>query len=174
MSRVGVTTEEMAVLIRRAARLHAPVAAEPDAIEWAAELRVGDETYALPLASLRASVPLRMVTPVPLAPPHVIGILRFHGQIITALSLAALLGAAGWRADPAVLLVIETGGGGLHAIDCEQVPKSIPLESAPLAAARAADPDAIVIELATPAGVIRHVDPARLIAAGARRAGAAP
>ena len=75
---------------------------------------------ALPLESLRAAVPLRMVTPVPLSPPHVIGILRFQGQILTAMSLSSLLGGRGWREDPAVLLVVDPGmGGRLLALDCQ-------------------------------------------------------
>ena len=88
---------------------------------------MGEDNYAIPLDLLRAAVPLRMVTPVPLSPPHVIGILRFQGQIVTALSLASLLGGRGWREDPAVLLVVDPGFGRLVAVDCERIPKPVGL-----------------------------------------------
>src|SRR5207253_4573879 len=102
-----LTQEERDLLERRAARLREkPRAAEEESVLWAAEFPVGEDSYALPLESLRAAVPLKMVTSVPLSPPHVIGILRFQGQIVTALSLASLLGGRGWREDPAVLLEI--------------------------------------------------------------------
>ena len=60
--------------------------------------------------------------PVPLAPAHVIGILRFQGQVVSVLSLASLLGNPGWREDPQTLLVPELGGRRLVAVDCERIP----------------------------------------------------
>ena len=65
----GVTQEDRELLERRAARLREkPREAEEESVLWAAEFPVGEDSYALPLESLRAAVPLRMVTPVPL--PH--------------------------------------------------------------------------------------------------------
>src|SRR5207237_10106809 len=110
----GVTAEVEALLLQRAERVrHKPAEADDETLLWVAEFPVGEETYALPLETLRAAVPLKMVTAVPLSPPHVIGILRFQGQIVTALSLASLLGGRGWREDPAVLLVVDPGFGRL-------------------------------------------------------------
>ena len=77
----------------------------------------------MPLESLRAALPLRLVTPVPLSQPHVIGVLRYQGQVLAALSLASLLGGHGWRQDPAVLLVVDRGDGELCALDCEAIPR---------------------------------------------------
>jgi purine-binding chemotaxis protein CheW len=112
------------VLRRRAERIRGKQHdTEEESVLWVAEFPVGEETYAIPLDVLRAAVPLKMVTPVPLSPPHVIGILRFQGQIVTALSLASLLGGRGWREDPAVLLVVDPGFGRLVALDCERIPK---------------------------------------------------
>ena len=126
------------LLARRAQRIREkPAEAEDENLLWVAEFPVGEETYALPLDTLRAAVPLKMVTPVPLSPPHVIGILRFQGQIVTALSLASLLGGRGWREDPAVLLVVDPGFGRLVALDCERIPKPSGLPHAQVAEARA-------------------------------------
>ncbi len=126
------------ILERRAGRVREkPADADEESVLWVAEFPVGEETYAIQLDALRAAVPLKMVTPVPLSPPHVIGILRFQGQIITALSLASLLGGRGWREDPAVLLVVDPGFGRLVALDCERIPKPTGLPHALVEEARA-------------------------------------
>lgn len=139
------------LLQRRAERIRRKPEAEEDeeSVLWVAEFPVGEENYAIPLDVLRAAVPLKMVTPVPLSPPHVIGILRFQGQIVTALSLASLLGGRGWREDPAVLLVVDPGFGRLVALDCERIPKPVGLPHAQVeeARARASGP---VLELTLP------------------------
>lgn len=124
----SVTAQEREVLDLRRERLREkPAIAEEEAQLWVAEFPMGDERYAIPLRQLRGTVPLKMVTPVPLSPPHVVGVLRFQGQVIAALSLAALLGGRGWRQDPAVLLVVEIRPGELFAVDCEQVPQPLPI-----------------------------------------------
>ena len=132
------------LLEKRAQRVRErPKDASEEDLLWVAEFPVGEETYAIPLEALRAAVPLKMVTPVPLSPPHVIGILRFQGQIITALSLASLLGGRGWREDPAVLLVVDSGFGRLVALDCERIPKPVGLPHALVEQARARGADAV-------------------------------
>jgi purine-binding chemotaxis protein CheW len=137
------------LLERRAARVREKSTEVEEEFLWVAEFPVGEETYAIPLDALRAAVPLRMVTPVPLSPPHVIGILRFQGQIITALSLASLLGGRGWREDPAVLLVVDPGFSKLLALDCERIPKPTGLPHALVEEARARATSA-VIEITLP------------------------
>lgn len=104
----GLRDEERALLMLRAAQLRArPDAAVEESQVWLAAFPVGELTFALPLEKVRAAVPLRMVTPVPLSPSHVIGVLRFRGSFATVLSLASLLGVRGWKVDPAVLLVVD-------------------------------------------------------------------
>ena len=142
-------TEE--ILARRAER--ARVGASAEAAEAAlpvAEFGLGDQRYAIPLASLRAVAPLRLVTPVPGSAGHVIGILRFQGQFITAVSLMTLLGVKGWRQDCAVLLVLQRGDGHRVAVDCEHVPRidALPQRAVERARARGAGP---VLEVTTAA-----------------------
>jgi chemotaxis signal transduction protein len=143
--REELTAEQRELLERRAQRLREkPRSTDQESVLWAAEFPIGEESYALPLDALRAAVPLRMVTPVPLCPPHVIGILRFQGQILTAMSLSSLLGGRGWREDPAVLLVVDPGlGGRLLALDCERIPKPVPLPHALVEEARARSAGAV-------------------------------
>ncbi|HET7787133.1 MAG TPA: chemotaxis protein CheW [Myxococcales bacterium] len=132
------------LLTRRAQRVQErPAQADDENVLWVAEFPVGEETCAIALDTLRAAVPLRMVTPVPLSPPHVIGILRFQGQIVTALSLASLLGGRGWREDPAVLLVVDPGFGRLVALDCERIPKPVGVPHALVDEARARSAGAV-------------------------------
>src|SRR3989442_5201162 len=127
----GFTPEVEELLVQRAERVRGePAETDEENVLWVAEFPVGEETYALPLETLRAGVRLKMVTAVHLSPSHVIGILRFQGQIVTALSLASLLGGRGWREDPAVLLVVDPGFGRLGALDCERIPKPTGLPDA--------------------------------------------
>jgi purine-binding chemotaxis protein CheW len=144
----AASPEVQALLERRAERARARPRLEEESVIWLAEFPVGEEQYAIPLEALRAAVPLKMVTPVPLSPPQVIGILRFQGQIITAMSLASLLGGRGWREDPAVLLVVDPGVGRLIALDCEQIPKPVGVPSALVQQAR--DRKGAVTELLLP------------------------
>ena len=140
----GFAPELNELLIHRADRARQkPVGIDEESFLWVAEFPIGEETYAISLDVLRAAVPLKMVTAVPLSPPHVIGILRFQGQIVTALSLASLLGGRGWREDPAVLLVVDPGFGHLVALDCERIPKPIGVPHALVEEARARSSGAV-------------------------------
>jgi purine-binding chemotaxis protein CheW len=115
----------------------------------AALFSVGEEIYAIPLEHLRAAIPLTSVTPIPRAPPHILGIVRFRGQAVTALSFAAIFGVGGWRVDPGVLVVLEGPNERLIAVDCEHIPRAVTLPLAPIAVARSARTGPVV-ELALP------------------------
>lgn len=121
--------EVQAILERRAARLRSRLdnVEEETAQLWVAEFPIGEDRFAIPLDTLRACLPLRLVTPVPLSAPHVIGVVRFQGQILSALSLSAMLDGKGWRQDPSVLLIVDKGNGHLVAVDCEQIPRLVGL-----------------------------------------------
>lgn len=152
------------LLRRRAERLRkGQTAAENEAVLPVAEFRIGEDAYAIPLRDFRAVAPLRLVTPVPLAEGALIGVLRFQGRIIKALSLASLLGARGWRVDPRVLLVVAGPGGEPVALDSEQIPKPSAVALAALDRARAAT-DAAVLEITTPDKRLLHlIDVERLL-----------
>ncbi len=120
-----VPPEVKALLDLRAERLrHRAKESVEEAVFHVAEFKLGRERLALPLIKVRACLPLRSVTPVPLAPPAVIGLLRYDGELLTAYSLSALLGGRGQTSDPTVLLVLESSHGGRVAVDCEQIPKA--------------------------------------------------
>jgi purine-binding chemotaxis protein CheW len=151
------------ILEQRAERLRAaPVVTSEGPVEWVAEFPVGEDRFAIHLSTLRSVVPLRRVTPVPLSRPHVVGILRFQGQIITALSMASLLGIKGWRHDPSVLLVVDPGWGRLVAIDCEEVPRPLGLPIASLEEARTRSAKAIT-EVGHGGHIVHLIDLAKLL-----------
>ncbi|XXF76858.1 chemotaxis protein CheW [Myxococcaceae bacterium GXIMD 01537] len=159
--------EVLRLLERRAERLREQTEhAVEDSVHMVAEFPLGEERYALPLESLRAALPLRMVTPVPLSAPHVIGVLRFQGQVLAAMSLASLLGGHGWRQDPAVLLVVERGDGELCALDCEAIPRPLGLPVGAVEAARARS-EGSVLEVFTGEQLIHLIEPSRLFARAA-------
>ncbi len=150
-SGVPANDAETALLQARAAELaHGTTEIEPEDEGLAAAMfSVGEEIYAIPLEHLRAAIPLTAVTPIPQAPPHVIGIARFRGQAVTVLSFAAIFGVGGWRVDPGVLVVLEGPDGRLIAVDCEHIPRAVALSRAPITMARSARTGAVV-ELVLP------------------------
>src|SRR5438045_1331116 len=86
-------TKSREMLERRTKRLRAPPAvADEGPLKWLAEFLVDKKQFTLPLSILRTIIPLQHVTTIPLSHPHMIGILRFQKQMITALSIASLLG----------------------------------------------------------------------------------
>ncbi len=128
--RSSIPSDIRELLVRRAERLRRPATVDErdeDAI-WIAAFTLGTEQYAIPLPAMRAAVPLGAVTPVPRASRVVFGIYQFEGEVIAALSTAALLSSA-WTADPTILLVVDAGRGRTVALDCAQVPVAMTLPS---------------------------------------------
>jgi chemotaxis signal transduction protein len=167
-----IPAEVRALLEQRAARIRAlpPIADAEQASFWIAELAVGDETYALPLHQLLTALPLKSVTPVPLSPPHVVGILRYQVQILPVYSLAAVVGVRGWRVDPAILLVLEPRPGRRIAVDCEVVPKATALPMAMVEEARARGRGPILTVAGAARAQLQLIDDlTSLIDAGQRR-----
>ena len=148
-----------AVLALRAERLRRPLQAPEDEGHegFVAFFELGDALFAFPLETLRAIVPLRGITPVPLAPPQVLGVVRYQRQLVAAFSLPALLGDRAWRCDPELLLIVERAPGRLVAVDCAEMPRT-----AQLAQARP-ERGAPLVNLALRDGrEVRLVDPALL------------
>jgi purine-binding chemotaxis protein CheW len=142
-------------LRRRAARLARPRPVASDEAEdrmSVAQFSLGDALYAVPLHDLRAALALRDVTPVPLAPAHVIGVLRWEGKVITAVSLASLLGVRGWQRDPAVLLIVACERR-LVAVDSEMIPRLATLSRSAIDSGRARR-QGPAVEIVGPGGVI--------------------
>jgi purine-binding chemotaxis protein CheW len=69
-----------------------------------------DDWYAIELTRVREVVRTPEPTPVPGAPPALVGVFNLHGDVVPLFDLAALLGVP--RGEPGPLVAIaETGGG---------------------------------------------------------------
>jgi purine-binding chemotaxis protein CheW len=71
-------------------------------------VRAGGEHYALPVSGVREITELGPITPVPGAPPHLLGVWNLRGDVLAALDLAALLGLISVD-EPARIVVAEHG-----------------------------------------------------------------
>ena len=162
------------LLEARAIRLAAPAheAASEETVGLAT-FAVGDLEVGLPLDALRAALPLRRVTPVPLAPPEVIGVLRFSGAVLPVYSLAFMLGGQPSRRDSTHLLVVERGAGRLVAFDCVQVPLATtrPAREIELARARTREGEPLT-DVMLGDRVLTLVDVGRLCAVWEKKRGA--
>ena len=80
--------------LQRAQPLHAP--AEPgaitaDDIEYVT-LHIGEQIFGLPISQVHEVFGAQHITPVPLAPAAVVGLLNLRGRVVTALCLRTVLG----------------------------------------------------------------------------------
>lgn len=176
MSDESNALDEQNVLERRAQRFAAkPVEREVDEGLPVAELGLSDARLAVPLATLRGVMPLRDVRPVPMAPPHVVGLVRYEGSLIPAFSLAGLVGVRGWRRDPTVLLLLTLDGARVVAIDSETIPKPALLPIDAVQRARESASDAAAVEVLRADGTtITLLDIGLLAARAGAGAGGAP
>lgn len=138
------------LLARRAEQIrHAQASLEHEGdVLHVCEFPIGRTMYAFPLSVVRAAAPLRGVTLVLLSEPHVIGVMRFQGRVVSVLSLSSMIGVRGWQQDPSVVIVVQRREGGITAFDCEQIPKPATLPMAAVKAARL-DPSGAIAEIAT-------------------------
>ncbi len=161
-----------ALLRRRADALRAvpPEARDEDLLVWAAVFRLGDDSFAFRLEALKGILPLGMVTPVPLAGRHVVGVTRFQGELVTVLSFASLLGGRAWPRDATNLLVLESPEGAV-AVDCTDVPRAVALPPGEVLAAAAAGGSHAPARTVD-GDVVQLIDVARLVAGVSSRGGA--
>ena len=81
--------------------------------------RLGTESYAVPVAHVLEVAELGEVTPVPGAPPTVLGVRNLRGQVLPVIDLAAVLGAR--RTERGARLVVAEKGGRRAGLAIDQV-----------------------------------------------------
>ncbi len=86
---------------------------------WATFL-LGDETFAMRVEDVQEVLMGQPLSRVPLAPPHVVGLLNLRGQVLPALDLRARLGIAPRKKGDGKLMVVK-GGDGLYACVVDDV-----------------------------------------------------
>ena len=85
-------------------------------------LPVGEDVYAVPLARVREVLSPLRVTPVPLAPGTVLGVVNVRGEVVPVLDTGALLG---------VRPVGHTGTVAAAVVDTERGPAALAASGEP-------------------------------------------
>lgn len=65
------------------------VAAEPKSVFV---VEIGNDKFGLPIESVRSVMKVQDISPVPLAPPHFIGLMNLRGRVVAAVDLRMCLG----------------------------------------------------------------------------------
>jgi purine-binding chemotaxis protein CheW len=76
-----------------------------------AAFRVGDAVYALDVAHVREVVRWQNITPLPMAPRLIEGVIDLRGVVVPVVDLGRVLGAAGVNAGPSARIAIVAEGG---------------------------------------------------------------
>ncbi len=82
-------------------------------------VRVGAESYALPIGNVREIAVAGEIAPLPGAPACVLGVLNLHGQVLPVIELSGLLGVA--HTDRPMRIVIAEDGGRLAGLAVHSV-----------------------------------------------------
>jgi len=88
------------------------------------------KTFALPVGEVREVVKDLEATPVPLAPPSVLGLVHLRGQIATAVDLRRQLDLAPWDPERPHVNVVVQGGDGLVCLPVDDVGDVIDIPAA--------------------------------------------
>ncbi len=76
---------------------------------------VGREHFALPLESLAEIFKVSEITPLPLSPSYLVGVINVHGNLASVLSLGRILGLEDTREEGLLLILTQNHGGfALH------------------------------------------------------------
>jgi purine-binding chemotaxis protein CheW len=67
-------------------------------------VRVGDTLFGVPITGILEILAAPATRPVPLAPPHIGGLVHYRGEILTAVSLRSLLGLSAHLRPPDMLV----------------------------------------------------------------------
>jgi chemotaxis signal transduction protein len=82
-------------------------------------VRIGRESYALPIENVREVAEIDDLTLVPGAGDHVLGVSNLHGQVLTVVDLARVLGIGGSSGTRRV--VVADRGGHLAGLAVDEV-----------------------------------------------------
>ncbi|MCJ2039699.1 chemotaxis protein CheW [Methylobacterium sp. J-059] len=100
----ALRADRTAALARRGA-----MAREAAPVEAHLVCACGPERFGLPLADVARVVPMRSCTPVPGAPPAILGLVALSGRIVSVVGLARALGRPGAdRVEGGHLVVLRT------------------------------------------------------------------
>lgn len=96
--------------------------------------RLAGHLFGVPVDAVQEAVPTRSITPVPLAPPEVLGLLNLRGRILTAIDLRRRLGLPEQSAQEPTMTVVLTprkGSFGLIVDMLDEVVEADPEDFEP-------------------------------------------
>ena len=73
---------------------------------------IGEERFGLPIDCVRTVFRSTAITPVPLAPSRMIGLINLRGHVVTAICMHTSLGLPRPRTEPSLIVAIEYRGEG--------------------------------------------------------------
>lgn len=71
--------------------------------------KIGDEHFAIPVLEVQEVIKSEQVTQLPLAPPHIKGLINLRGQIVTLVSLRTLFGLEEKANDECMHIIVRSG-----------------------------------------------------------------
>ena len=77
---------------------------------------LGDESYAIPLLSVREVIAKPEFTPIPYTPPYFLGIMNLRGQIISVMDLRAKLGIKPKETSETAVVICDLGTATLGIV----------------------------------------------------------
>ena len=90
-------------------------------IQGLVSIRVGGETFGVPVLSVQDVIAPVRIDIVPLAPPEVAGSLNLRGRIVVAIDIRTRLGMPARAPGAAHMSVIVERSGGLYALQVDDV-----------------------------------------------------
>lgn len=90
--------------------------------------KIGDGQYAVSVLEVQEVIKPQVVTPVPLAPDYVRGLINLRGQIVTAISLRKLFGLKDDMRDDYMNIIVKSGDS-LYSLVVDEILDVIDVES---------------------------------------------
>lgn len=101
-----------------------------DSSDGLVSIRIGSQTFGVPVLSVQDVISETPINRVPLAPPEVAGSLNLRGRIVTAIDMRRRLGMPPGAPDDHSMSVIVEHGGELYALVVDDVGDVLWLEPA--------------------------------------------
>jgi purine-binding chemotaxis protein CheW len=84
-------------------------------------IRVGPQAFGVPVLQIREVLRRQPVTPVPMAPHAIAGLLNLRGRIVTAIDMRRRLGLPPLTTDAETANIVVEHGGELYALIVDSV-----------------------------------------------------
>jgi purine-binding chemotaxis protein CheW len=95
---------------------------------------VRGQSWGIPISAVREVLSAQSITPVPLAPPAVVGVLNLRGRIVTLLDLRVPLGLEPTAEPARAMQVVVEHEGELYSLIIDAVGESLSLDGGELEA----------------------------------------